>query len=94
MKVKDAFVLRNIYGKHILMPVRANEASNDPILLNDVAVSIWNEAEKELEKEQILKNIAQLYQLDSESPELLAVKQFVEQMEQMGLLESSVEEES
>lgn len=94
MKVKDAFVLRNIYGKHILMPVRSNEASNDPILLNDVAVSIWNEAEKELEKKQILENIAELYQLNSESPELLAVKQFVEQMEQMGLLESSVEEES
>jgi len=47
-----------------------------------------------LEKKQILENIAELYQLNSESPELLAVKQFVEQMEQMGLLESSVEEES
>ena len=94
MKVKDAFVLRNIYGKHILMPVRSNEASNDPILLNDVAVSIWSEAEKGLKKERILKNIAQSYQLQFESPELLAVEQFMEQMERMGLIESSGEEDS
>ena len=40
MKTNDAFVLRNIYGKHILMPVRSNNASNEPVFLNEVAAYI------------------------------------------------------
>ena len=83
MKTNDAFVLRNIYGKHILMPVRSNNASND----------IWNAASKQLGISEILRNTAQYYNLKSESPELMAVKQFIEQMATMGLLIASCEEE-
>lgn len=91
MKTNDAFVLRNIYGKHILMPVRSNNASNEPVLLNEVAAYIWNAASKQLGISEILRNTAQYYNLKSESPELMAVKQFIEQMATMGLLIASCE---
>lgn len=74
------------------MPVRSNNASNDPVLLNEVAAYIWNVASEQLGISEILRNIAQYYNLKSESPELIAVKQFIEQMAAMGLLIASCEE--
>lgn len=89
MKTNDAFILRNIYGKYILMPIRSNQTSNDPILLNEVAASIWNEAIEGIEIENLISNIAQVYNLLENSSELLAVKQFIDQMVTMGLLLAS-----
>lgn len=93
MKTNDSFVLRNIYGKNILMPVRTNSASNDPILLNDIAAHIWNIASDGLKIDEILKNIAHCYNLKPESSELIAVNNFIEQMISMGLLIIPNEEE-
>ena len=89
MKTNDAFILRNIYGKYILMPIRSNQTSNDPILLNEVAASIWNEAMEGIEIKNLISNIAQAYNLLDNSSELLAVKQFIDQMVTMELLLAS-----
>ncbi len=89
MKTNDAFILRNIYGKYILMPIRSNQTSNDPILLNEVAASIWNEAMEGIEIKNLISNIAQAYNLLENSSELLAVKQFIDQMVTMELLLAS-----
>lgn len=93
MKTNDSFVLRNIYGKKILMPIRRNITSNDPILINEIAAHIWNVASDGLQLEEILKDIIQCYNLKSESSELIAVRKFVEQMISMGLLIETNEEE-
>ena len=85
MKINEAFILRNIYGKNILMPVHANGVSNDPILLNEVAAFIWNAALNNQEKGMILENVAQEYNLKEKSSELIAVGQFIDQMITMGL---------
>ena len=89
MKTNDAFILRNIYGKYILMPIRSNQTSNDPILLNEIAASIWNEAMEGIEIKNLISNIAQAYNLLENSSELLAVKQFIDQMVTMELLLAS-----
>ena len=86
MKSNKAFVLRNIYGKYILMPICSNETSNDPILLNEVAATIWKRAACDIEFEDIIDEISKEYKLKKESAELFAVRQFVEQMVTMGLL--------
>lgn len=86
MKTNDAFILRNIYGKYILMPILSNKISNDPILLNEVAASIWKSVSVCSEKEKIIENIMCSYGLKKDSPEVIAVEQFVEQMIKMGLL--------
>lgn len=86
MRINDAFILRNIYGKYILMPIQSNETSNDPILLNEVAATIWNVATVYNERENIIENIMQIYNLKENSTEMLAVEQFVEQMIKMELL--------
>lgn len=86
MKINDAFVLRNIYGKYILMPVRTNSASNDPILLNEVAVSIWNAVDMYQQKDQIVSNLQKQYDLETGSPEIVSIERFIDQMYDMGLL--------
>ena len=71
------------------MPIRSNQTSNDPILLNEVAASIWNEAMEGIEIKNLISNIAQAYNLLENSSELLAVKQFIDQMVTMELLLAS-----
>lgn len=92
MLANKAFILRNIHGKYILMPIRNNNASNDPILLNEVAASIWKIAETAVEHKAVLENLSQTYGLKESSPELMAVEQFIAQMTDMGLLLRSQEE--
>lgn len=93
MQTNEAFILRNIYGKYILMPIRSNKTSNDPILLNEVAAFIWKAALNQQEYKIILENVSQSYNLKLDSPEMIAVEQFIGQMVTMGLIKVSHEEE-
>ncbi len=92
MYTNRAFVLRDIYGKSILMPIRANTASNDPILFNDVAVSIWKEAATETTAAGILQKICATYGLKLDSPEAASIEHFIAQLINMGLLVEIPEE--
>lgn len=91
MHINNAFILRNIYGKNILMPICKNSASSDPILFNDVAVSIWQAATSETTKEDILKTVMNSYGLLSKSPESIAIENFINQLIDMNLLVESTE---
>ncbi len=91
MLSNSAFILRNIYGRNILMPIRANSASSDPILLNDVAASIWVAASSETTAKDVLKKIMDSYGLCPNSPETIAVEEFIKQLADMNLLIESEE---
>lgn len=86
MQANKAFILRNIYGKHILMPIKANNASSDPILLNDVAASIWSASVNVTSAEDVLQNVIDTYGLEPKSPEAISVKNFIGTLLAMGLL--------
>ena len=85
-----AFIMQKKKKKNILVPIRANETSQDPILLNDVAASIWEEAEKEVRDETVLQRIIKLYGLLPGSPEAAAVKSFIDQLIDIKLLSEEV----
>ena len=86
LKTNDAFILRNIYGKYILMPVRTNYASNEPILFNETAVSVWETAKLGLKADAITKALCSQYGLEYGSSEAVSIDRFVSQMREMGLL--------
>lgn len=86
MQINTAFTLRSIYNKYILMPIRSNGTSNDPILLNDVATRIWVEAPGCNSAEELADEIAHIYKLPGNSAQMLAVKSFIKQMIEIGLL--------
>ena len=80
MKRNKDFILREIYGKAILMPIRKNNASNNPIYLNDMAVAIWKMAENTNNVAELIVKICKLYNLQSGSVEETAVKNYILQL--------------
>lgn len=86
MKQNDAFVMRDLYERHILMPVRKNDASDDPIALNDVGADIWRAAEGKSCAKELVASVAADYGLAEDSPEAMAVAVFVDQLLEMGVL--------
>lgn len=86
MRVNPDFVLRNIYGKYILMPVRKNDASDDPVLLNSVAADIWKSAEQRKAFEEIVQAVSSKYELQKDSMEEASVKQFINLLIEQKLL--------
>jgi len=86
MTCNPNFVLREIYGKFILVPFRRNEIGNEPIHLNDVAAVIWKKASESNTANDLLDSITDIYQLTPGSAEQSAVGQFIEQLIQMKLI--------
>lgn len=86
MRVNPSFVLRNIYGKNILIPICANTTSNDPILFNDMAAILWKMSLLSEDRSSLIKRIEKVYALNHDSVEITAVDNFISHMIEMGLL--------
>lgn len=86
MKRNNDFILRKLYGEYILMPIRNNEASNDPISFNAVAAAIWENAEKCDTQEDLTKEISKLFSLKEDSAEVVSVNSFIDQLIGMKLI--------
>lgn len=80
MKKNDNFVLRDIYGKKVLVPVKANEVGDDPILMNDVGAEIWCESENVENVSELVNNILKKYDLPNDSVEKQAIEDFVQNL--------------
>ncbi len=91
MQINKAFVLRDICGKYILVPFRTNETSEDPILLNEIAATIWECASECQSRDDLLDKIARMYGINQDSAEMFAVDTFVTQMEKICLLQEETE---
>lgn len=78
MKINDHFILRSIYGQHLLFPISRNEAGNELVALNEVGADIWKAALDEQTESEIIANIDALYGLNSGSIEEEAVRKFIE----------------
>ena len=87
IKTNTDFILREIFGKHILFPVRSNSISADPILLNDVAAYIWKLTNNGKSRHEVLKEVALHYSLKDASSEIIYVKKFLNNMINMKLLD-------
>lgn len=86
MKNNPDFVLRELYGKALLMPIRTNEASDDPVSLNPVAVVIWKTAETADDKADMLRKVSDYFELEAGSAEQMAVESFINQLLDMKLI--------
>lgn len=86
MKRNSNFVLRNIYGKKVLVPARTNEVGDDPILLNDVAAEIWSESDNADNVSELIDNILKKYNLPNDSVEKQAIEDFVQNLLEIKLI--------
>ena len=65
MKAKNGFILRNIVGEHMLMPVDDNIGKFDgTVLFNDVSAFIWEKMSEPISRDDLLKAILDEYEVD------------------------------
>lgn len=65
MKIKDGFVLREIAGEDIVVPIGNNIADfNGVIRLNKSAAFLWRALEEDITKNDLIKSLIQEYQID------------------------------
>ncbi len=86
MRKNNCFVLRNIFNKKVLVPVKKNEVGTEPILLNDVGAEIWLSADNAKNFEDLLDIITVKYQLGKNSAEQVAVSNFISNLIDMKLI--------
>lgn len=86
MRKNNNFVLRNIFGKKVLVPIKANEVGDDPILMNDVGAHIWSEADNAESIEELIQNLSKQYGLVDDSVEQQAIEEFVQNLLDMKLI--------
>lgn len=86
MKVNDNFVLRKIYGEFLLFPVRANEAGDELVSLNEVGADVWELAQKGLTETEIIASIVKIYGLEEHSVEEESVRIFISALCEQKLL--------
>lgn len=87
MKIKGEFVLREIAGETILVPVGQTALHlNGMISLDPVGATIWKGIDKGLDKEAILSEILDTYEVEATKAKT-DMEEFLDQMSKANLLE-------
>ena len=88
MKIKGAFVLREVMGQSIAVPVgETSKNFHGMIKLNATGAEIWKDLEKGLTKEQIAQRIADNYEDIEMEEALLKVEKFLNKLQDAGIIE-------
>ena len=87
MKIKDGFMLREVAGSSIVVPVGTVQADfTGMITLNPVGAFLWRNLEKETTREELLKNVLAQYSIDEETASR-DIDRYLEKLRNKGLLE-------
>lgn len=86
MKLKQEFIVRNIGGESVLIPVmQQGDAFHGIISLNETGAFIWNCLEQEKSKEQIVAELQNEYEVTQEQA-AHSVDEFCANLEKLGIL--------
>ncbi|MBR0540684.1 MAG: PqqD family protein [Clostridia bacterium] len=70
MKIKEGYILREVAGSNIVVPIgNAQVSFNGIMTLNDVGTFIWKLLENGADKQQILQAVLDEYDVDSDRAE-------------------------
>ena len=83
MKIKEGYLLREVAGSNIVVPIGEGELNfSGVITLNDVGAFFWRNLEKGCTKEELLAE----YEIDKETASS-DIDEFVGKLKEAGLLE-------
>ena len=86
MKLEKEFVLREIAGDYVIIPVGKTVIEfNGLITVNEVGVSIWNMLQNEVTFDQIVQGILDEYEVE-ESVAREDIRDFLDQLIDGGIL--------
>ena len=88
MKIKGDFVLREVMGQSVAVPVgETSKNFHGMIKLNASGAEIWKDMEKGLTKEQIAQKIVDQYDAIEMDEALLKVETFLTKLQDAGIVE-------
>lgn len=89
IKKSDKFVLRNVFGKAILMPIKKNIFSDSPVLLNKTAEVIWKLSSECDDAEELWLRSCEFFGIDqdSDTENANSIKIFIMQLYSIGIFE-------
>ena len=87
MKLKKNYVLRNVAGSWIVLPLGEETVKfNGMIRMNETAVFLWKLLEKESNKEEMFAALPREYDV-SEDRARISIDKFLDTMNQIGCIE-------
>lgn len=87
MKIKDGYLLREVAGSHIVVPIGEGAMDFSGVIsLNEVGAFLWNNMENNTTKEELLKAVIAEYDVE-ESVAKTDIEEFVEKLKGAGLVE-------
>lgn len=87
MKIKEGFLLRNIAGSNIVVPVGAASVDfNGMITLNDSGAFLWKELEKGGDEETLTAALLREYDVDEATARSSAID-YIQKLDEAGVLE-------
>ena len=88
MKIKGGFVLREVMGQSVAVPVgETSKNFHGMIKLNATGADVWKDLEKGLTKEQIAQKIVDQYDGIEMDEALLKVEKFFTKLQDAGIIE-------
>ena len=87
MKAKSGFVLRDVVGEKILMPVGENITKfRGTVLLNTVSAFVWEKLQEPVSKEELLQALLDKFEVDGETASR-DLNKLLETFAELGILE-------
>ena len=87
MKINDNFVLREIAGEYIIIPVGSTALKfNGLITVNEVGVLLWNMLQKEVSLEELVQGVLAEYDVQ-EDVAREDIKEFLDKLVEGGILD-------
>lgn len=88
MKIKNNFVLRNIAGTQVALPLGdANVNFTGMLTLNETGVFLWHKLESDCTVEELAKSITDEYDVSYDEA-LADVKAFLKRLDDVGCIEA------
>jgi len=85
MKIKEGFLLREVAGQTIVLPVGEDLDLNMMITLNETGHFLWEQLQKETDEDRLVSALLKEYDVE-EKVAVAAVRSFVKKLNENGFL--------
>ena len=86
MKLKDGFILREVAGQMVAVPVRGDVDLNMMITLNGTGAFLWEKLQKEVSGDELVSALLEEYDVD-EATARRSVNAFVGKLKENGFID-------
>ena len=86
MKLKDGYLLRQVAGEHVVLPIGPELKQNVMITLNGTGAFLWEHLQAETSEDDLVDALLESYDVQ-EPLARKCVREFVEKLNDQGFLE-------